>query len=103
MNRLLGTDLTLGAAELSRRLAMSESTLRRHLADEGHSLRELREHCRLERALALVQTSSRVSAVLPSVVPRAAAKRIVPVAVLLLPVATQQYLASGNGVSNSIR
>ncbi|MCG9095504.1 helix-turn-helix transcriptional regulator [Laribacter hongkongensis] len=58
VNRLLGTDLTLGAAELSRRLAMSESTLRRHLADEGHSLRELREHCRLERALALVQTSS---------------------------------------------
>lgn len=58
VNRLLGTDLTLGAAELSRRLAMVNRPCAGIWRTKGTALRELREHCRLERALALVQTSS---------------------------------------------
>ncbi len=50
-----------------------------------------------------MQTISSPASVFPSVVPRAAAKRMVPVAVLLLPVATQQYFASGIEPSKTMR
>ena len=45
------------AANLARHLAMSESTLRRRLADQGQGFAKVLLHTRLERALSLLQTT----------------------------------------------
>lgn len=57
---IISSDLEndLDARAVSTMLAMSESTLRRKLSDEGHKFQDIKDRARLGRGLHLVQTSS---------------------------------------------
>lgn len=61
LRRLLGSDLAHDwtAAEAAARLALSESTLRRRLAEEGVGFNEILIDVRMSTALALLQSSDR--------------------------------------------
>ncbi len=56
---LSATDRAWGATDVARLLAMSEATLRRHLASEGQSFSAILRDVRLSQALTLLQATDR--------------------------------------------